>query len=450
MSIKNCLPFSNLIFLVFLFSSQISMAQFTEEFKNNIKQRVDGGHASSIVVGIIDESGTNFFNYGKTTFNDGKPVDENSIYEIGSISKVFTSLILAEMVDQGDIHLDDPIERHLPEGTKVPEYDGTKITMRHLATHSSGLPYMPSNMDMSSNPDNPFLTYGEKELLAFLNSYKLTRKPGADYEYSNYAVGMLGYILTRKNKMSYEEMIQSFICEKWGMPNTIINFSEAQKEILAIGHAGKTKTSNWDFDALAGAGGIRSNVNDMLQFLSYQMGLKESDKQSAIEMSQQLYFPKGGGVALGWHFFKDHHIWHNGGTGGYRSFAGFDPVKKRGIVVLTNGNDGVDDLGFHWLDNESPLTEVKDLFEVSSDDLQDYIGEFNLMNILTFTVQEKEGQLLVQLTGQGMNPVFPEAKDKFFYKGVDVRYTFKRDDAGKVTSLILHQNGVDQEAKRVK
>ena len=438
--------------LLFLFlTSQFLMAQITEEFKNNIKQRVDGGHNSSIVVGVIDESGTEFFSYGKTAFKNGKAVDKNTIYEIGSISKVFTSLVLADLVEQGELHLDDPIERHLPAGTKVPDFDGKKITLRHLSTHASGLPYMPNNLDMVSNPDNPFLAYGEKELLAFLSTYKLKRAPGSKYEYSNYAVGLLGYILASKNKMTYEEMIQQLICEKWGMKNTILNFSDQQKEMLAIGHSGKASTSNWDFDALAGAGGIRSNVSDMLEFLSYQMGLKETNLANAVEMSQQLYFTQGGGVGLGWHFFKDHHVWHNGGTGGYRTFAGFDPDKKRGIVVLTNsGDSGVDDLGFHWLDSEFPLDEIKDLYAVTSENLQAYIGEYSLMNIMTFTVTEKEGQLLVGLTGQSVNAVFPEAKDKFFYKGVDARYTFKRDESGKVTSLILHQNGMDQEAKKVK
>ena len=422
----------------------------TDDFQNNIRERVDGGHHASIVVGTIDESGTQFFSFGKTAFKNGKPADENTIYEIGSISKVFTSLVLAEMVDQGDIHLGDPIERHLPKGTKVPSYDGKKITIRHLATHASGLPGMPNNIGLVSNPENPYLAYNEKLMLEFLSTCKLTRAPGVKYEYSNYATGLLGYILASKNKMTYEEMIKTFICEKWKMPNTTISFSEKQKEKLAIGHTGKAMTSNWDFDALAGAGAIRSNVNDMLGFLSFQMGLKETEMKSAVEVSQQLYFTQAGGVALGWHFHKNQYLWHNGGTGGYRSFTGFDPEKKRGIVILTNSGSSVDDLGFHWLDGESPLREVKKLYPVSAKDLEEYVGDYNLMNVITFTVTSKEDQLLVQLTGQGTNAVFPSEKDKFFYKVVDAQITFKRDADGKVNALILHQNGMDQEAQRVK
>jgi len=449
MSLKKYISNLPLIFF-FLIFSHIAFAQLADDFQNSIRARVDGGHNASIVVGTIDESGTRFFSYGKTAFKDGKPVDQNTIYEIGSISKVFTSLVLAEMVEEGDIHLDDPIKRHLPKGTVVPSFEGKEITVRHLATHASGLPYMPNNIDMTSNPDNPFLTYGEKELLDFLNTFKLTRTPGEKYEYSNYAVGLLGYILASKNKMTYEEMMKRFICEKWNMPNTILTFNEEQKGKSAIGHSGKIVTSNWDFDALAGAGAIRSNVNDMLEFLAYQMGLKETDMQNAVEMSQQLYFTEGGGVALGWHFFKDEYIWHNGGTGGYRSFTGFDPDKKRGIVIFTNSGDGVDDLGFHWLDGEFPLKEVKKLYPVTSKDLSEYVGEYNLMNVITFMVTAQDDQLMIQLTGQGKNSVFPSEKDKFFYKVVDAQITFKRDEAGKVNALILHQNGMDQEAKRVK
>lgn len=435
--------------LFFLFLTQMTFAQLPKEIQDNIHQRMEYGYNPSIAIGIIDSSGTTFYSFGKADLEIGEAVDENTIYEIGSISKVFTGWMLAEMITEGKMNLDDPIEKYLPT-IKVPDYQGVKITLKDLSTHYSSLPRLPDNLDLTKDLSNPYANYDGKALLEFLEKYKLTREPGTVYEYSNYAVGLLGYILAKENGMSYEELFKEKIGKKLGVKNTTITLSEVQKKNMAMGYMDDTVVSNWDFDALAGAGAWRSNVNDMLQVLAAHLKLEGNDLTPAAQLTQELHMDNGTKMGLGWHFYKDDIRWHNGGTGGYRSFCGIDVKKNRGVVVLTNSSSGVDDIGLKILDPTFKLQPVKKITEIDDTVFSKYVGEYILGGMMLMTVSQEEKKYLVQMYGQPAYQIFPESETKFFLKVVNAQIEFVQDEKGNFNSLMFEQNGMRHEGKRKK
>jgi len=425
-------------------------AQFTEELKANIQECVNLEYTPSIAVGIIDSSGMHFYNYGKTKNENGKIVDERTIYEIGSISKVFTSLLLAELVAEGKMKLDDPIEKYLPN-VQVPNYKGVKITLKHLATHNSGLPRLPVNLNLGEDPDNPYAHYDEKMLLDFLEKYKLASEPGTKHEYSNLGAGILGYILTKESGMSLEGLFQKKVGDKLQFENTVTTLSTSQKENLALGHAGGDVVPNWDFqDALAGGGAFKSNVFEMLSFLKMQLPLDGNEISSAVKSTQKLQDHVQTKMGLGWHFYKENIRWHNGGTGGYKSFCGIDLEKNRGVVVLSNSTFSVDDLGLHLLDENEAIEKLRPIAKVDSNIFEDYVGKYILSGMMAVDVFSKEDKLYFQFFGQPAYRIYPESETLYFMLEIDVELDFVKDENGKVKSFIFTQDNYKQEVKRVK
>ena len=350
---------------VFLFISIFSFGQdiIPDDVKSTITKRVDNWINQSIVVGVIDAEGTHFYNYGVRSLKTKALADENSIYEIGSISKTFTGILLANMVVKGDLKLDDNLQYLLPSGVTAPTRDGENIKLFQMSNHTSSLPRLPSNM-APANSNNPYVDYTEDLMFDFLNNHELTRDIGSQFEYSNYAVGLLGYLLALKNGESYESLMLNTIAKPLGLKNTSITFSPEMKKNLAFGHNNGMQAENWDLPTLAGAGAIRSNIKEMLVYLSANMGLLKSDLYPAMKLAHKNSRDEGEVpvIGLGWITRTSGPtdiIWHNGGTGGYRAFAGFLKDGTKGVVILTNSTAGVDDIGIHLLDPTSPMQDVK-------------------------------------------------------------------------------------------
>jgi CubicO group peptidase (beta-lactamase class C family) len=311
-------------------------------------------YCKGMVVGVIDTSGRQVHGYGLT--DDGGHVpDGRTLFEIGSISKTFTTTLLAQMVTAGTLRLDQPVSDLLPPGTRVPEKDGIAITLAHLATHTAGLPKLPVNLDVDvSTIDNPYASYTTAMLLEGLARTTLEHKPGEQYEYSNFGVGLLGQALALKAGMRYEQLLVEKIARPLGMNDTRITLNANQKSRLAPGHIGEARVSNWEFtDALAGAGAIRSTADDMLIYLAANLGLIDTPLAPAIKLTHEPRAKVNDtmDVGLGWHIGKRTGArWHNGETLGYHSFVGFVSEKKIGVVVLSNSDSGtVDTLGSQLL-----------------------------------------------------------------------------------------------------
>jgi serine-type D-Ala-D-Ala carboxypeptidase/endopeptidase len=420
------------------------------EIRQIMANRVESGRAVGMVTGYIDEKGRQVAASGKVSIGGTQAPDGDTIYEIGSVTKVFTSLVLADMIEKGEVKPDDPVAKFLPATVKVPSRNGRQITLLDLSMQVSGLPRLPTNLK-PADAANPYADYDAASLYAFLSGYTLTRDPGEKYEYSNLAVGLLGHALALQAGMSYEELLRRRIFDPLGMHSTGITLPEAQKKRLAPGYnASLQPVKNWDFAALAGCGAVRSTVNDMLKFVAANLELTDTPLKAAMRRMRAA--TKGIGaedmeIGMAWHVltkFDTRIWWHNGGTYGYRSFVGFNPAKNEGAVVLCNTFMDNDDLGRHILESRYPAAAFQKEAPADAAVLEKYVGEYQMAPEFKIAVTREGARLFVQATGQPRIEVFAQSETEFFLKVVDARITFLKD------GLILHQGGKDQNAKKVK
>jgi len=437
-------------------------AQNVEDLRSLLINRtVETKKAAGIILGLVDASGRSFTASGATAPGVTAAPDADTVFEIGSITKVFTSLVLADMAVRGEVKLDDPVAKFLPQAVRVPKQEGREITLLDLSTQVSGLPRLPGNFK-PADPGNPYRDFGPAQLYDFLSGYTLTRGIGEKYEYSNLGAGLLGHALARKAGLSYEELIRRRVLEPLRMDDTAITLTETQKGRLATGtNPALRPVKAWEFDALAGAGALRSTASDMLAFLTAAVDLRQTPLRAAFDLMLRARRPTGTPgleIAMGWHIWKNYGteiVWHNGGTGGFRSFAGFNPAKKTGAVVLSNTSFSVDDLGLHALDPQWPAARFKPASErravpVDESVLQRYVGEYELRPGFTVAVTQTGGRLYIRPTGQPLLAFQAESPTEFFSVSGDIQITFVRNVSGAVTHLVLHQNGFDREARKIK
>ena len=432
-----------------------------------LAERIDAEHQGvGIVVGVVDAGGRRVVAYGKTDTDSGRPVDGDTEFEIGSITKVFTALTLADMADKGEVKLDDPIETYLPPGVKAPTHDGKSITLVDLATHTSGLPRVPTNpMASAKDPANPYADYTYDELWAFLSSYELTRDPGAQWAYSNLGFGLLGDLLARRAGTDYETLVKARVIGPLGMASTTITLTPDERARLAVGHDSLLrKVENWDLPTLAGAGALRSTANDLMTFLAAQMGLAPSPLQKSMAVALSVRRPGATAAmeqALGWevlHFPTGDIVQHGGGTGGYHTFVAFSPKRRVGVVILTNAETpaGADDIGMHilvgapviHLPPPPPPPPERHAVTLDAKAMDALTGRYQLSPQIVVTVTRDGARLFAQLTGQATYEVFPESPTAVFWKVVDAQMTFTLGPDGRATGMTLHQSGRDTPAPR--
>ena len=415
-------------------------ALLPERVAKAAQERVDAATYQTLIFGVVTGDQSEAVAFGK--LDNGNAPDGDTVYEIGSITKTFTATLLADVVLSGRFTLDTPLADLLPD-FRIPERNGNKITLGEIGMQYSGLPRMPSNL-LPKDPANPFTDYDADKLKAFLGDYQLSRDPGNSYEYSNLAFGLLGFALAESEHSSYGTLISQKISRPLGMTMTDTKFSAEMLSRLAPGHdesGGPVK--GWDFDALAGAGAIRSTANDMMRYLKANMGVDQSSLTKPMRFAQQ---PRKEMIAkmrigLAWMTTDKGIIWHNGGTGGYRSFIGFNPDSHKGVVILTNTAADVDDLGFATLLENAPLAAAHKMSTLPSAALDEYVGSYKLTEQLVLKISRDGDQLFGQATGQAAFPIFPSAKDEFFAKIGGIAITFTRDTKGALNGMVLHQHG---------
>lgn len=424
-------------------------------------ERIDTAEQNvGIAVAVIENGAPRFVSYGHPALGDQRTVDEHTVFEIGSVTKLFTNVLLAEQVLAGKIDLDAPIVQYLPAGTVLPERGGKQITAFDLVTHSSGLPSVPPGLG-ADNPANPYAGYGAAPLAAFLRSYQLPRDIGSEFEYSNIGLALVAQAIEQVSGKSYASLLEERIFTPLGMTETALTTTPDLKERLAIGHdAARNPVSNWDLDVFAGAGALRSSVADVSKFIAAASGAVPSPLDPAFAIMLQrtrASDPSGGKVGMGWFTLthpKGEIAWHNGMTGGYNAFAGYDRATGKGVVVLSNmaSTVGIEDIGFHILADNLPLTPMPKARQAAQIDpvlLDRYVGRYALTPAFVLEVTRQGDALFVQATGQDKLPVFAENETTFFYKVVDAQLSFEFGPDGKATSLILHQNGFSQPGQRI-
>ena len=415
------------------------------ELGSAAEARIDGAPGVGIALGTIVDGKTAIVLRGET--GTAAKLGRDTVFEIGSVTKTFTALLLAEMVGRGEVRLDEPIDELLPKGATAPTRGGMRITLLDLATQSSGLPRLPDNLAPSGT--DPYAKYDDARLFEFLSHYRLTRDVGAQYEYSNLGVGLLGRLLALRAGTTYEALLRERVLEPLDMYATGVALTPAMRAHLAPGHnPDGDAVPNWNFDALAAAGGLRSSLGDMLRYLGAVMSADGPLGPAAriAEQPRRDGLP-GSRIGLIWNTnVADGIVWHNGETAGYHAFIGFSADRARGIVVLANTALSIDDIALHWLDPALPLAETLRTIPIDRDTLGRYAGTYDLAGN-RFVVTREGDKLYAKLGEQPRFRIYPYAPDAFFWKVVPARVTFTVVE-GKATAAVLHQNGRDFTAAR--
>jgi serine-type D-Ala-D-Ala carboxypeptidase/endopeptidase len=443
-------------------ASSPGVAPSDAEIRRILAERIDvEKQGVGIVVGVIDSHGRRIVTYGAPEKGDQRPLDGDTLFEIGSITKVFTALLAADMAQRGEVKLDDPIQKYLPAAVKIPERGGKQITLIDLATHTSGLPRMPENF-RPKDPSRPYADYTVDALYSFLSSYELRRDIGVKYVYSNLGFGLLGLGLAQRAGMDYEKLVVARICDPLGMTSTRITLSDSLRRRFAAGHTSDLVTvPEWEIPSLAGAGALRSSANDLLTFLAAMMGYTDNPLAAAQKKTLSIKRPTGAPfmeTGMGWDIDTrggSEIISKGGATAGYTSFIGYSPQSRVGVVALANtsAGEGTTDIGQHLLDARYPLwvPESSPSSEptLEAKVLDGYVGHYEMTPTFILAVTREGSQLYVQATNQPRFAVFPKSNAEFFYKVVDAQITFETDPQGHANTLILHQGGRDQKAKRI-
>jgi serine-type D-Ala-D-Ala carboxypeptidase/endopeptidase len=395
----------------------------------------------------------------------GKQPDDSTVYEIGSVSKLLTSLLLADAVARGEIDLNAAAVVANPAGIRLPSRDGHPITWIDLSTHRSGLPRIPSNLPLT-DLTNPYRDYDSTKAAAFLNKYQLPRQPGAAQEYSNLGASVLGYLVAAKAGKSYQQLLRERIAEPLGMTDCTVDLSDDQKQRLATPHATFGSAAlPWTFSDLPGAGGVHATIRDMLRFAQAQLTPPAGKLGDAVELAwkqQRAADASGPAMGLGWLIAGDRQTrWHNGQTGGSHSAIFINRQFHFAVVVLSNAAAGkVDQLALQVAlkaagreskpqpkqaagkGSVAPAIDAKFRRRLE--------GRYQLTPDFVFTVRDRDGHLMVSITHQPTQEVFPDSPTRWSYRGVDATLEFKLAKTGPATSLVLHQNGVEQSAERMK
>lgn len=331
------------------------MASATDSLVEKIaRPYIQQKHTVGLSIAVIQNDVVHRYNYGEVRRGSGQlPDPATTLFEIGSVTKTFTALLLAREVIAGRMRLKDPVSRYLPDSIPDLSYQGKAITLQQLSNHTSGFPRLPANIFGSiTDRADPYLNYDENLLYSFLMTYRLTSEPGTNFLYSNYGAGLLGSLLARKTQRTFESLILEEICRPLKMNDTKITLSKKDSARFAQGYDEKgAPTAPWNFTALQGTGSIRSTLNDMITYILAQSGKRPAPPalQKAMRLTQQKTFQnKDNAIGLGWLIEqKGDHIYrhHAGGTGGFRSFVGFEENGRFGVVILSNTSEDVAPLG---------------------------------------------------------------------------------------------------------
>ena len=374
------------VFLFCVFSVRSSAEEFTNAIQVFLQQRVEVEKRDvGIVVGIVDENGSKVVSCGKMDNGTDQEVNGDTLFDIASITKPFTGLLLQDMIERGEMKLDDPVQKYLPASVKMPARNGKQITLLHLVTHTSGLPHIAENLN-PKRPDQPFADYTVEELNTFLSNYQLTSDPGAKFQYSSLGAGLLGLVIALKAGSDYESLVVDRICRPLKMDSTRITLTPELKSRFATGHnqVGEAVLS-WDRATQLGGSALRSTANDMLKFLSANLGLAPSSLTPIMEKTHTLRLDQTLGMDFGLAWIitrwpqEREIIWHAGGAPGYVTFAGFDKDRRRGVVILSSSWDlDVVTMGFLLLGSEWQPDKRPKETKTSSRIYDSSVGQYEL------------------------------------------------------------------------
>jgi D-alanyl-D-alanine-carboxypeptidase/D-alanyl-D-alanine-endopeptidase len=398
-------------------TSKLTTGLSDDEIKNILQDSIDFDKSGvGLVVGLVDSQGRRVISYGKIDNGSGTEVNGDTLFEIGSITKVFTRLLLHDMVARGEMKMDDPVQKYLP-AVRMPTRHGKQITLWDLSTHTSGLP-----RDM----DDPHTV---EHLYSFLASHKLRHEPGEQFEYSNVGVALLGHVIALKAGQDYESLVRERICHPLKMDSTAITLTPELQARRAVGHTPANQPAGYiGLQALPGAGAIFSTGNDMLKLASAKLGLTPFPCTPALKRAV------GG---------------HNGGTFGFSSLLAFDLKQHRAMVALSNcRNDDLLDHIAPFLKNQSP--KPVSTVSVNAAVCDRYVGEYYAGQGRLATVRRDGTRLLLHELGRPSCELFPQSETNFYNQLFDRRATFVCEDKTSPAKELMIGDGANPRWRGVK
>ena len=419
----------------------------TDEIATILEARLTGRPRSiGLVLGVVDASGVRVVCRGGAGRPDGQPLSGDTLFEIGSTTKAFTGLLLADMAERGEVALDDPVERFLPAEVRLAQPDGSPITLEALATHTAGLPHDADNY-AARDRANPFADYTVPRFYAFLRRWRPNDGAAGVHRYSNVGMGLLGHALARRAGIDFETLIRIRITAPLGMPSTVVTLSPPLAARFAGGHDFDGRpTVHTDVPVIEGAGALRSTADDLLRFLAAELGLAATPLAGAMAAQLAARRPTGRAdfqfQALGWCVSTDpggEVAWHTGRTTGFRAFLGFD--RGRGVGVAVLGNQATasagEDIGFHLLTGR-PIAPAaaRHTVEIAPEALRACEGRYRLSASVEIVVKAADGRLIFR-TGERRHVLYPESGATFFMKEFDVQARFALDANGCAAALVL-------------
>lgn len=378
-----------------IFSQSIFSAEINEMASEYVKDKNNKG----LVIGIVNDEETEINGFGVLSDNKKIKPDENTIFEVGGITNVFTTSLMMLESYAGKFSVGDRVQDYAPTGVVIPNYkhlvcteyslppdfDGYDFDNRvvscqpdpslpaicisfcDLASHTSGLPSEQKGFFRRLfYKKNPYKKYTKEKLYNELPKYIPANAPGVCFNYSNIGMALLGNILADANGNSYNDLLKTQIIHPLKMAHTGVELNRTQLKYLAQGHTKKgRKTNHWQLTGMAPAGGLKSSAGDMVKFLQANLSLNATEQliADAFAQTHEPHLEDFGSVlgrktssGYGWFISELTQnnsttvVWHTGGTGGFRAFIGFVKATNTGVIILSNSANGVDEMGFQILE----------------------------------------------------------------------------------------------------
>ncbi|MCP1728613.1 CubicO group peptidase (beta-lactamase class C family) [Natronospira proteinivora] len=410
------------------------------------QERVEAGHYQSLIIGVRQGDAVSWSSFGRIHPN-GPPPEPDSVFEIGSLTKPFTAALLALAVEDGSLSLETPIAEIAGSDSPLNQRLLEEVQLWHLATHVSGLPNTPDDLD-PVDPNRLYEDYGSEQLQGFLSNHPLATEPESQFAYSNLGYALLGELLEEHADTPFETLLDEQLLTPLGLNDTQLRISPEQRDRLAPGFDYDLRQAPaWEMPAFQAAGALKSSPRDLLAWVHAHLTMDDDPLGRALghlSMPQLSMGQDDLAMGLGWHLVNGDRgplAWHEGRTAGHASFAGFDPDNQRAVVILANTGNSLRELGLAALgarDSIPPLREAEAL-DPRLGAL--YAGRYRMSPGFVVSVRLREEGLFIQAPGRPALRLYPLDDERFFTRGVDSEVIFEEDADGAVSKLIIKSGG---------
>lgn len=428
-----------------LFSAETTF----EKIDGAVQLQVEKKWIPGAVLGFYENGQITYATYGETEIGSGRRPSEHNLYEIGSISKVMTGLILAGLHNQKIVNLNDPILKYLPELKNTPV---GQITLVELATHTSGLPRLPLNFNPSNGQD-PYADYTEEHLIDYLRSVtELNRPVPFTWDnYSNLGFGLLGHVLSLASNKPYEILLKNYVTEPLEMSSTVVRLNPAQQALFATPYRDDLEpTLPWNFNSLVGAGGVRSTASDLMKFLLAHRAPEKTSIAENLKLAMTIHAQNGAeSIGLGWGI-EPGYLGHSGGTGGFRSEVILSTDGKKALMTLVNSANQVQCVKAIFLAGADCLPDFG--YELTDAELKERAGVYSAKTpaatALTFVIEQKFMFLTYEIPKQEKGRLSAKTADFFHIQDIAQIEFIRNSSTGFIDRMCFTQNGFSIELEK--